>query len=1175
MKKSKYNFKGLRFLFWTFLCAGLLAGGVFLADREIRAEKASRRDAVQTDRFSKSFSPGRAASSAVTVGERVSPWLKLEPGKPLATAFHGSEQAVSAMRNGTAVHRSQISVDFNFDGHPDLVSGFGNVAGGGFIVLHRGNPEAFQPEDERVLADLRRGIFPPAFEKDAFLLDAPVAPDFIVAGRFAEGSTLDIVFAARGGRSLFLLSSDSRGGFYPAREIPLDGEITALVSDLFDMSKTFSGLAVALKGKETSTVAVFDGSKEIFKTRPRSFSVENKIDSLLLINPEGAVLDKNLLVLAGGEIFEIARIGNEKAALEKIALPFRAAAFAAGEFIRDRRALTELAVLTESGGIAYLTRGTLDTRPFTTAEVKAFYEKYGRGRKTFQDIERSEELSNDWQIAEEHQLGISAFGGDRSSVLQKAYITGNETEDLLVTDAQNKQIRILFKEPNREENRSSFTGETKIQSLSAEKSPASVMPMRLNVMGQQGLVIYGEGDLEPATVMFAPTATFNVTKTADTNDGACNADCSVREAVVAANAAAGADLINLPAGTYTLTISGIDEDSSATGDLDIRDAITITGAGAGSTIIQAGTNTTNGIDKVFSINPTFSSPFATSFTGFTIQFGRNQSSFGSGVGFGGGFDWEASGTGTLTITGVTVTSNRTLDGDGGGIAATSFPPANAFISLTNSTVSNNDPDIVAPAQGPIGGGIYVGSGLTFRLTGTTVTGNNVVESSNLGRGGGIFSYQPASSAGKSFLNNSTVTSNIAPSNGGGIYTDQPLDISLTSINNNTSNSGSGGGIYDFHPAGGTTVINKATMTGNSAASGGAVLLGFNSLTSVLNMSFSRITGNTATVRSGVGVAGGTGILENNWWGCNNGPTAMECNGAGTIGGGAAAFDPWLQLRLTAASTNLVVGQTTGLTASFLTNSAGAPVAAGNLDVLIGRSVSWNASGGTISGQQTTIQSNGQATANFTGTAASPPTRTATAQVENGPATVNFTIDKADTTTTITGESKDPTAEGEPFTVFFSVTINAPGGGTPTGMVTVSDGVDSCSAPVAAGQCSLALTTVGDRTLTASYEGNANFNGSLSAGEPHTVLPITAAGATIGGRVQTQSGRGIAGVAIVMIATDGQIFTATSNVFGYFRFEDIPVGETYIINARHREYQFTPQAVSVFEDIEGLTLTSVN
>jgi len=44
-----------------------------------------------------------------------------------------------------------------------------------------------------------------------------------------------------------------------------------------------------------------------------------------------------------------------------------------------------------------------------------------------------------------------------------------------------------------------------------------------------------------STARPAYPATFTVTKTADTNDGACTADCSLREAIVAANAAAGAD----------------------------------------------------------------------------------------------------------------------------------------------------------------------------------------------------------------------------------------------------------------------------------------------------------------------------------------------------------------------------------------------------------------------------------------------------------------------------------------------------------------------------------------------------------------------------------------------------------------------------------------------------------
>ena len=65
-------------------------------------------------------------------------------------------------------------------------------------------------------------------------------------------------------------------------------------------------------------------------------------------------------------------------------------------------------------------------------------------------------------------------------------------------------------------------------------------------------------------------------------------------------------------------------------------------------------------------------------------------------------------------------------------------------------------------------------------------------------------------------------------------------------------------------------------------------------------------------------------------------------------------------------------------------------------------------------------------------------------------------------------------------------MTAPGAGTASGTVTVTDGVDSCMGTAAAGQCSLALSTPGVRTLTATYAGNASFNGSVSAGEAHTV-----------------------------------------------------------------------------------------
>ncbi|HUF35812.1 MAG TPA: Ig-like domain-containing protein [Gemmatimonadales bacterium] len=94
------------------------------------------------------------------------------------------------------------------------------------------------------------------------------------------------------------------------------------------------------------------------------------------------------------------------------------------------------------------------------------------------------------------------------------------------------------------------------------------------------------------------------------------------------------------------------------------------------------------------------------------------------------------------------------------------------------------------------------------------------------------------------------------------------------------------------------------------------------------------------------------------------------------------------------------------------------------------------------------------------------------------------VGRAPTTTTITGDDPDPSTTGVAVTVRFEVTSP---GGTPSGTVrvTTSGGPESCSAAVGAGSCEITLGSVGDQTLTASYEGNDLFEAS-SGQTGHTV-----------------------------------------------------------------------------------------
>lgn len=98
-----------------------------------------------------------------------------------------------------------------------------------------------------------------------------------------------------------------------------------------------------------------------------------------------------------------------------------------------------------------------------------------------------------------------------------------------------------------------------------------------------------------------------------------------------------------------------------------------------------------------------------------------------------------------------------------------------------------------------------------------------------------------------------------------------------------------------------------------------------------------------------------------------------------------------------------------------------------------------------------------------------------------------TVNKANTTTAIITELPDPSVTGQPVIVSYTVSVNSPGSGTPTGTVTVTDGTDSCTGTVSAGSCSITFSSVGSKTLTATYLGDTNFNASpASAGVSHTV-----------------------------------------------------------------------------------------
>jgi hypothetical protein len=332
-------------------------------------------------------------------------------------------------------------------------------------------------------------------------------------------------------------------------------------------------------------------------------------------------------------------------------------------------------------------------------------------------------------------------------------------------------------------------------------------------------------------------AIFTVNEYGEGYDGACDEDCSLRDAVAEANASAGADTIVLPAGTYFLSQPGI---TDTTGDIDIRDELVITGAGSALTIIHANTTL---LDRIFDVD---SSTNSLGLTGLTLEGGNTTTGKGGAIfsnynnlnfedvvirnstaaAEGGGVYMEGGGLfllhseisgnhsggdgggvncfGASLVTTESVIRNNTAAGEGGGIYVNS-----GELNITTSRVEGN--------SGGKGGGIFVFMGNSpFSLSQSLVKGNT---SGN--EGGGIYLYSYGTS--QADIVNSTISGNLALNNGGGIYSEMPVNIRHSTIAENQADTDhsehftpTGGGIYGYRATGVFHISNSilANNTGN-------------------------------------------------------------------------------------------------------------------------------------------------------------------------------------------------------------------------------------------------------------------------------------------------------------------------------------------------------------------------
>lgn len=367
-------------------------------------------------------------------------------------------------------------------------------------------------------------------------------------------------------------------------------------------------------------------------------------------------------------------------------------------------------------------------------------------------------------------------------------------------------------------------------------------------------------------LMLLPPTTFTVTKTADTNDGTCDADCSLREAIVASNADVSANpaTIDLQAASnYNLTLTNAtQENAAATGDLDIvATNHTVTINGAGSTVSGAGLSVGTSHDRVFHV---VSGTNTVTFADMTIADGQATDDGTSGAStnpasqnsdrFGGGILNNGGSVALINVTvqscqalgkGDSVVNNHTtLDAWGGGLA--SRGTANVIINgstfTANAAIGGNGGNFNNGAgSNARGGSIYFEAG-TLNIDGSRIDNSNATgglggngpgnqQNGGMGgiaNGGGVYiasgtatvnnsTFESCSATGGNSGTGQNGTNAGADSGGGGMYSTGNVTLTNSTFNLNSSTGGDAGDAF------GPDCFGAHQAGGGGAARGGAIL----------------------------------------------------------------------------------------------------------------------------------------------------------------------------------------------------------------------------------------------------------------------------------------------------------------------------------------------------------------
>lgn len=87
----------------------------------------------------------------------------------------------------------------------------------------------------------------------------------------------------------------------------------------------------------------------------------------------------------------------------------------------------------------------------------------------------------------------------------------------------------------------------------------------------------------------------------------------------------------------------------------------------------------------------------------------------------------------------------------------------------------------------------------------------------------------------------------------------------------------------------------------------------------------------------------------------------------------------------------------------------------------------------------------------------------------------------------------------------------------------------------------------------------------------TIVAPTAASVSVSGSVMSAVGQPVSKAKLLLTDQSGATQTALSNPFGFFRFDNVTAGQTYVISVKSKTFVFAPRILTVADDVTDLNL----